>query len=99
MSKRRVFVLNDGGHDYREAERFGEIVVCSEGIIPKNDIHRMYRLLSPHLMDADKNDLILISSLASLCSVATAIMAANHGEVHFLVFANGQYFIQDIVVD
>lgn len=96
--KRRVFILNDGGHDYSGASEFGEVVVCTEGVIPKNDIHQMYRLLNPHLEDADRGDLILISSLASLCSVATAIMAANHGEVHYLVFSNGRYQIKDLIL-
>lgn len=97
MTKRRVYVLNDGGHDYSGAAEYGEIVVCSEGAIPKNDINQMFRLLNPHLEAADRNDLIVVSSLASLCGVASAIMAANHGEVHYLVFINGRYVIKDLV--
>lgn len=97
MNKRRVFVLNDGGHDYSGANDFGEVIVCSEGMIPKSDIGQMFRILSPHLEHADRNDLILIGSLSSLVGVASAIMAANHGEVHYLVYMNGRYVIKDLI--
>ena len=98
MSKRRVFVLNDGGHDYSGAAEFGEVIVCSEGMVPKNDIAQMFRLLNPLLEESQKDDLIVIGSLASMVGVASAIMAGLHGEVHYLVFGNGRYAVKDLMV-
>lgn len=98
MSKRRVFVLNDGGHDYSAAAEFGDVIVCSEGMVPKNDIAQMFRLLNPLLEESQKDDLIVIGSLASMVGVASAIMAGLHGEVHYLVFGNGRYMIKDLMV-
>lgn len=88
---RRVFVLNEGSHDYSEAEAFGELVFCTRGLLPKHDINRLFLELEEVLGDAQRTDLIMLSSLSSLCSVASAIMAANHGEVHFLVYHDGKY--------
>ena len=98
MSKRRVFVLNDGGHDYSGAAEFGEVIVCSEGMIPKNDVAQMFRILNPFLELSHKDDLIVIGSLASMVGVASAIMAGLHGEVHYLVFGNGRYAVKDLMV-
>ena len=98
MTKKTVYVLNDGGHDYSGASEFGEVIVCTEGAIPRNDISQMFRLLNPHLEHSKRDDYILIGSLTSLCSVASAIMAAQHGEVHFLVFANGRYMPKDLML-
>ena len=64
----------------------------------KNDVAQMYRVLSEFLADADAHDYIMICSLATLCSVASAIMAANHGEVHFLVYQNGKYHVKDLIL-
>lgn len=98
MTNRRVFILNEGTHDYSGAAKFGELVFCTEGLIPKNDINRIALTLEAVLEDSDRNDLIMISSLASLCAVASAIMAAMHGEVHFLVFHNGEYLQKDLML-
>ena len=39
---RRVYILNEGTHDYSGAESFGEIVYCTSGLLPKRDINRLF---------------------------------------------------------
>ena len=95
---RKVFILNSGPHDYSEAAKFGDLVYCTDGELNKHDTGLMYRQLIPYLENADREDLIMINSLASLCSVAAAIMAANHCEVHFLIYNNGKYQVKDLVL-
>jgi len=95
---RRVFVLNEGSHDYSGAEAFGELVYCTSGMLPKHDINRLFLSLDEVLSESEAHDLIMLSSLSSLCSVASAIMAAMHGEVHFLVYHEGRYYEKDLVL-
>ncbi len=95
---RRVFVLNEGSHDYSDAAAFGELVYCTSGMLPKHDINRLFLTLDEVLSNSDRQDLIMLSSLSSLCSVASAIMAAQHGEVHFLVYHDGKYYEKDLVL-
>lgn len=95
---RRVFILNEGSHDYSDAAAFGELVYCTSGMLPKHDINRLFLELDQVLGNSDAHDLIMMSSLASLCSVASAIMAAQHGEVHFLVYHDGKYYEKDLVL-
>lgn len=95
---RRVFILNEGSHDYSGAEAFGELVYCTSGILQKTDINRMFLELDNVLTDSSHDDLIMLSSLTSLCATASAIMAAMHGEVHFLIYHDGKYIEKDLML-
>ena len=99
MTKRKVYVLSDGGHDYSAAEKFGQIVICSEGALHKDDISQMYRLLSDAMYDAREEDYILVSSLTSLCMVASAFMANNFGKVNLLIYRDGRYVERNLVLE
>lgn len=87
----KVYVLNNSGHDYTDAERFGDIVFCTEGNLPKNDISALFRTLSDALAFAREEDYIVVSSLSSVCAIAAGIMADRYGKVNFLVFESGRY--------
>lgn len=99
MNRRKVFVLNDGGHDYADAERFGDIVICTGGTIAKWDISQMFRELDDALLDACADDYIVVASLASLVAVAAAIMGYRFGCVHFLLFKEGRYVDRDLMLE
>lgn len=96
---RKVFIVNNGGHDYSDAQRFGEIVFCTDEPIRKDDVHQMYRALSFALQDAQAEDFLLVSSLTSLCMIAAAIMADRFGELHLLIFKDGEYIQRDVILE
>lgn len=96
---RRVFIVNDGGHNYADAKRFGEITFCTDKVIRRSDTAQMYRELNCALATADAEDYLLVSSLTSLCIVAAGILAAAHGELHLLIYEGGQYVARDIMFD
>ncbi len=96
---RKVFVLNNGGHNYDDAERFGQVVFCSDAVIAKTDTSQMFRELSEAMLDANRDDYILVSSLASFCMIAAGIMAARFGEVHLLIYDKGKYVERDVMFD
>lgn len=95
---RRVYILNEGSHDYSGAEAFGELVYCTTGILQKTDINRMFLELDDILSSSEREDLVMLSSLTSLCATASAIMAALHGEVHFLIYHDGKYIEKDLML-
>jgi hypothetical protein len=96
---RKVFVVNNGGHDYSDAERFGEIVFCTETVIRKDDTAQMFRELNESLSWAKHDDYLLVSSLTSLCMIAAAIMGERFGEIHLLLYKDGQYVARDIILE
>lgn len=96
---KRVYVINKGGHDYSAAERYGDLYYCTDGPVDKNDIQQMYRELNHALTDSEQDDYILLTSLASLCSIACAIFAAKHGRLNLLVHTGSSYLAKTMVFD
>lgn len=95
----KVFIVNNSGHDYTKAESFGELVMCSAGSVNKTDIHQMYRDMLSALKDAQPEDYLLISSLCSLCCVATAIFADRFGRVNFLIWDREEYIAKNLMLE
>ena len=96
---RKVYVVSNGGHDYSDAQRFGEVVFCTESVIRKDDTAQMYREIHAALKEAAAEDFILVSSLTSLCMIAAAILSDRFGELHLLLFKDGQYISRDIILE
>lgn len=86
-----VYILNKAAHDYSDAERFGEIIFCTQGAIDKVDLQQMYRELDEALWDSSPDDWILLTSLTSLCSVACSIFAVKHKRLNLLVHTREGY--------
>ncbi len=92
-----VYVVNRGGHDYTAAERFGEILYCTDGSLDRYDTSQMYRQLVQSLEDSEQEDYILLTSLTSLCSVACAIFAHKHGRLNLLLYKDDGYVERKLV--
>ena len=87
----KVYIVNRGGHNYDDAERFGQLVFCTEGSIDKLDTSQIFRELTDSFEGSHPEDYILLMSLASLCSVACAMFAAKHNTLNLLVHTNDGY--------
>ncbi len=96
---RRVYIVNKGGHDFSGATKFGEVVYLSEGRLDKYALTEMYREFSEKLRDSGSDDFLLITSLASSCSVAAACFAFLHGRLNLLLFKEGKYIERKLKLD
>lgn len=96
---RRVYILGDGGHDYTDARRFGELHFINIPVEMKWEISAVYDLLREELMESSEEDLLLISNLASHLAIATAIMVEWYGRVNFLLYRNNTYEEKILVTD
>jgi len=92
----RVYVINRAAHDFSDAERFGELVFCTEGEVDKFDVSQMFRELSTQLKNSEADDFILLTSLTSLCSVACSIFAAKHQQLNLLLFKGDGYISRSL---
>lgn len=99
MTERKVYVLECGGHDYSDAERFGKLVFLDIPNYARWDIDRLYRELEEGLAGADKDDLFIVSHLASHCCVCTAILIEWFGRVNFLIYRKDKYEEHKLVVN
>jgi len=94
-----VYVVNDGGHDFSAAEKFGPLVFLSKGPINRYAITQMYRKFSDVLKNSKPYDYILCTSLTQMNMVATAIMAAKHGKINLLIHKNDGYIARSLKLD
>jgi len=94
---RVVYILNRGAHNYTDAERFGELVFCTDGTLDRYDTSQMYRELSAAMEDSQEDDYILLTSLTSLCSIASSIFAHKHGCLNLLIHKDAGYVERKLV--
>ncbi len=100
MTTRKVFILNKGGHDYSDAQRFGELVYISEGLVrDRFNVNSMYRVMVDAFKDATDKDYILLTSLSILGSIAAAVFSRKYGRVNFLIFKDGKYIERSLDID
>lgn len=95
MSK--VFVINDCGHDYSEAKRFGELVYLTKGQVPSFNTNKNYRTLLNKMKSASDGDYILVTSLASLNCIAGWIIGHLGLSLNLLLFKDGRYLKRRLV--
>lgn len=82
-----VYVINDSGHDYSGAGKFGKLVVISRGRVNKLHLTEMYRDFYDFLKDSTKRDFIVQSGPTIMCMVAVAMFAAMHGRINLLIWS------------
>ena len=86
MVKNKVYIVNKGGHDYESASKYGELIVLSTGSIDKYAPSNIYVDFYEILKDSSPDDLILLSGLALVNTIAGGIMVALHGRINFLLY-------------
>ena len=93
-----VYIPNRGPHDYSEAKSFGQLIYCTEGSLDKFDTSQMFRELTAAMADAQPEDYILLTSLASLCSVACAVFAHRFGRLNLLIHRGQGYVERSLIL-
>ncbi|MDI6785093.1 MAG: hypothetical protein QMD92_00130 [bacterium] len=86
-----VYCINNGGHDYSDALRFGKIKFLSEGPVSKFAISKMYRDFAMKLRESAPTDYILLSGLTTMACVACSCFAFLHGRLNILIFKDNRY--------
>jgi len=102
----KVFIVNRGGHDHSDAERFGELVYLSEGAVNRYAVTEMYREFVQTLKGSSEEDYILLTGLSVMSSLACAIFSRLHGRLNLLLFRatrtsgeQGSYIERTIMID
>lgn len=93
----KVYVINDSGHDYAEAEKFGELVYLTEGKVASYATTQHYRVFVEKMKDATPNDYILVTSLASMNAIAGWIMGTLGFPLNLLLFKDNTYVVRRLM--
>ncbi len=89
MSK--VYIINDSGHDFTDAERFGETITLSYGKVSPFQTTEMMRKLVPALIDSSPDDFIVSSGPTIMFTVACCLFTMMHGRLNLLIY-NGRHY-------
>lgn len=94
----RVFVTNEGRHDFSKAEQYGKIVYITEGDVPVYSIDRLFFNIKEKLFDLTENDFILLSGSNIICSITMAAAICISPVIKLLIFKAKQeeYLIRKI---
>lgn len=96
---RKVYIINKGGHDYTPAEKFGDLVYLSEGLLQKYNTSQMYRLSLERMRDSEPSDYIVLTSLSTFCAIACSVFAHKHGRLNLLLYKDDDYVERQLVID
>ena len=83
---RKVLVINRSCHDFSKAERFGELVYLTEGNLNRYNTSSMYRQFEKEIKNSKPEDLILLSGMTIMSTIASAMFSARHKRLNLLIW-------------
>lgn len=93
----KVYIINDSGHDYTEAEKYGELVYLTRGKVPSYAITQHYRVFAEKMKDATPEDYILVTSLASMNAICGWIIGTLGFPLNLLLFKEDTYVVRKLM--
>jgi hypothetical protein len=79
-----VWLINEGGHDYTKAERFGRVMPITTGSINSFNPDRLMVVISTRLRVAAVDDFLTISGSPMLNALAIAMWLRRFGKANIL---------------
>lgn len=94
---KKVYIVNNSGHDFSDAEKYGEFVVMTTGDIPKYHCSETFRKFLDVMRDSNELDLILQSGPATVNIIACCIFVAKHKRLNLLLFTGTKYIVRELI--
>lgn len=93
-----VYIVNKGGHDYSDAQRFGVVQFLSEGPVSKYAVSKIYREFAMRMRGSGADDYILLTGLTTMACIACSCFSYIHGRLNLLIYKNGKYVERRLVL-
>lgn len=94
----RVYVVNYAGHDFADAERFGEIYYLTKGYVSFGHFDRIKYQMADALADSRFDDWLLPSGVPFLSIIAVIIFFHEHKRVNLLIWDNKKKRYNELVL-
>lgn len=99
MDEKRVYVVAKGFHSWEAAAQHGKLIFLSTDAIGRTAVSNMLRQFLPELEKSNPDDLIVITGLSVMCSLACSIFARKHGRLNLLLYdASGDKYVRRTVL-
>ena len=86
-----VFITNKSAHDFSAAERYGDLVFITSGMVKRYATNNMHRVASDVLKDSKPTDYIVPCSLPTLNLIVCSVFAVMHGRLNLLLYSTKGY--------
>lgn len=86
----KVWIVNDAGHDFSCAQKFGELIVLTEGLVNIFDVDRIQATLVQKLAEFKKDDFLLLTGSTILNVLAVGIIQHKYDFAQVLIY-NAKY--------
>ena len=86
INLKKVFVVNDSGHDFEQAKVYGELTALSNGLVDRFNVMAMLRAFEPVLENSSPEDYILHTGPGVMSAIACSVFAAKHGRLNLLLW-------------
>lgn len=83
-----VYIINNSGHDFSKAEKFGKLEFLTEGWIAWHRLNVAYRQMAAKIEHSQLEDYLLLTGPTSICTVAAGLFGAKHRRVNLLIYNN-----------
>ena len=95
----KVYVVNQGFHDFAPAEKFGRLVFMTEGYQPKFSVATALRRFQFCMQDSAEEDWILLTGLSVLNGLAMSVFALKHNRLNLLLYDGKGYVSRTLIID
>lgn len=98
VTKKKVFIVSDGSHDYSLAKKHGDLELLLRDKINVFASDKLYRDIEDVLKGASPDDFLILSGNMLAAAMAFQVMMKFHGKVNVLIysFRNEQYEIRTV---
>lgn len=87
VTDRKVYIPNQSGHDFSNAEHYGFLEYVTKGILNPFSVNQMARSWVAKLKKSNKEDYIMVTSLTVLTVIGAALFGHIHGRINLLLYS------------
>lgn len=93
-----VWLINEGGHNYADAERFGRLMPITTGSINPFSPDRLMVMISHRLRVASEDDFLAISGSPLLNALALAMWLRRFGTCNVLLWSHRDVGYKHLII-
>ena len=95
----KVYVVNQGFHDFSTAEKYGRLIFMTEGYQPKFSVATALRRFQFCMQDAKEDDWILLTGLSVLNCLACSVFAMKFNRLNLLLYDGKSYVQRTLIIE
>jgi len=86
----KIYIPNQGAHDFSKATQYGDLVYLSSGRIAINSLGAIYRTFLPIIEKSSPQDYILICGPTTMNCLLCSLFSIKHNRLNLLIWSIGK---------